>query len=156
MAKLISPAQNVFDLMVPTAQGLPSDDDVLRANVPLVTNFVDLLAGHLAKGELFGLVERFEARHQIDKLQSWISRGPNLPISLIEVQEILGEPFLTELEKRLTQAGYLNAADPKEKLLGNISKVFPAVVRIFARTGQIPPQRILARCVAEFQQSFKS
>jgi uncharacterized protein YidB (DUF937 family) len=145
--------QNVFDMMVPTAPEGASDEDVIRSDLPLVATFLALLAQHEGEGELFGLVEMFESKKQLDKLHSWISRRHNRPVSADEVRTILGQPFLDQLRDRMLTAGQLKIEDA-EKLPARIATVFPAVVRVFARTGQIPPRRILNRCLVDFQQNF--
>jgi uncharacterized protein YidB (DUF937 family) len=155
MPKLTDQDQNVFDMMVPSEGNLPSDDDVLSANRWLVIPFVEVLARHLKEGELFGLVDKFETTGTAYKLESWISRAPDLPISENEVQRVLGDAFLDELETKLKGVEPIKS-NPRGKLLENISKTLPFIVRKFARTGQIPPQRTLEKYVADIREMLKA
>jgi len=146
---------NVFDLMVPAAATAPAEEKLLGDRAPLVLQFIDALAAHAGEGELFGLVKKFEAAHLTDKLESWIGRGEYAPLAEEEVQSVLGDEFLTELEKMIAAATD-KTSQPADHLLADISVVLPVVVKRIAGAGQIPPQRILQRNVDDFRKSLLS
>ena len=52
-------------------------------------------------GGLSGLVEKFNQAGLGETVQSWISQGENLPISLEQIQSVLGPDTLNALAERV-------------------------------------------------------
>ncbi len=81
-------------------------------------------------GGLSEMVERFTGSHQRDKAQSWVSTGPNTPISPTELQDVLDEDTLTEL----TQKTGLS----RSELLTRLADVLPEAVNQATPDGRLP------------------
>lgn len=77
-------------------------------------------------GGLEGLVAKFQQGGLGDVVQSWISTGPNLPISPEQLGQALGPDTLSQLG-----AG-------GQDLLGPLSKLLPQVVDGLTPNGQLP------------------
>lgn len=143
---------NVYDLIAPSSAATNPDEGVdLTQHEALLAPFIDELKKHADDGELFGLVEKFESHQLTDKLQSWIGRGEDQPLSADEVKVVLGDQFLQSLVENMP-AGPAKAVDAK--LLDGISTMLPVVVRLFTRSGQIPPKRVLVRKAEDVKSSL--
>lgn len=77
-------------------------------------------------GGLEGLVSRFQQGGLGDVVQSWVSTGPNLPISPEQLGQALGPDTL----KQLGGGG--------QDLLGPLSQLLPQVVDGLTPNGQLP------------------
>ncbi len=77
-------------------------------------------------GGLEGLVAKFQQGGLGDIVQSWISTGPNLPISPEQLGQALGPDTLNQLG-----AG-------GQDMLGPLSKLLPQVVDGLTPNGQLP------------------
>jgi uncharacterized protein YidB (DUF937 family) len=77
-------------------------------------------------GGLEGLVAKFQQGGLGDVVQSWISTGPNLPISPDQLGQALGPDALQQLG-----AG-------GQDLLGPLSQLLPQVVDGLTPNGQLP------------------
>jgi uncharacterized protein YidB (DUF937 family) len=87
-------------------------------------------------GGLEGLVAKFQQGGLGDVVQSWISTGPNLPISPDQLGQALGPDALQQLG-----AG-------GQDLLGPLSQLLPQVVDGLTPNGRRPQPRWLAGRVA--------
>lgn len=77
-------------------------------------------------GGLEGLVAKFQQGGLGDVVQSWISTGPNLPISPEQLGQALGPDTLSQL------------GGGGQDLLGPLSKLLPQVVDGLTPNGQLP------------------
>ena len=77
-------------------------------------------------GGLEGLVSKFQQGGLGEVVQSWISTGPNLPVS----PEQLGQALGPDLLKQLGSGG--------QELLGPLSELLPQVVDNLTPGGQLP------------------
>lgn len=81
-------------------------------------------------GGLEGFVERFEVAGFGDRIESWLSPSPNLPITSDQLQKILG---LSHLESLATRFG----VDPYQ-LLNQLSKQLPKIIDQLSPDGHVP------------------
>jgi len=99
-------------------------------NADLVRAVVGMLGNDSAQGGLGGLVQAFTRSGLGDVIQSWISRGQNMPVSPGQVQDALGNDTLGSLARQLG----LNPGD----LAGQLSQILPQVVDELTPQGQMP------------------
>ena len=88
------------------------------------------LAGLLAGGGLDGLVKSFQQKGLGDIIGSWVSTGPNLPVSPDQVSNALGPD-------RLGQIARQTGIDPGA-ISGQLAKMLPGVVDQLTPSGQLP------------------
>ncbi len=90
-----------------------------------------MLAGAIQKhGGVQGLVNQFEQKGLGRIVQSWVSTGPNLPISTDQLKQVLGSDIVTQL------AGKLNVSP--QDLLNKLSELLPQQVDKMTPGGVIP------------------
>ena len=80
-------------------------------------------------GGLQGVVSQFEKQGLGPTVKSWVSNGPNLPISADEVNKALGP----ELMQQLSQKSGLSVSDLAQKL----SQVLPQAVDKLTPDGKV-------------------
>lgn len=76
-------------------KGLAGGDSQVMGFVKGVQGFID------SNGGLGGLKSKFESEGAGTILQSWISTGPNLPISQDQIQKIMGNQFVHEMATKM-------------------------------------------------------
>ena len=92
---------------------------------------VSVVSGVLEKhGGLQGVVNEFERNGLGTTVKSWVSTGPNQPISADEVQRVLGP----ELLQQLSQKSGVSVQDLSRKL----AEVLPQAVDKMTPDGAIP------------------
>lgn len=78
-----------------TIKGLTSDTNQMKGFVEGIQSFVS------QQGGLSGLKDKFEQQGAGSLLQSWISTGPNLPVSSEQLQKVMGNQFLQDTAKKM-------------------------------------------------------
>src|SRR5262245_20983040 len=92
---------------------------------------VTVVSGVLEKhGGLQGVVNEFERKGLGPTVKSWVSTGPNQPISADEVQRVLGADLL----QQLSQKSGVSVQDLSRKL----AEVLPQAVDTMTPDGTIP------------------
>ena len=81
-------------------------------------------------GGLSGMLEQFKAQGMGDTIKSWISTGPNQPISPDQLHQALGPETMTQLASKLGMT-------PQE-LAANLSTVLPQAVDKMTPGGVVP------------------
>ena len=90
-----------------------------------------VVSGYIEKnGGLQGVLAQFEKQGLGDKMQSWIGKGANLPISPDQVRSVVGSDLLQQLS---TRTG-LSVGDLTQKL----AQVLPQAVDKMTPDGVIP------------------
>lgn len=82
-------------------------------------------------GGLSELFDRFANPVQRAKVDSWVQRGPNAPLSSTELEEALDEETLAELGAKTGLS--------REELLSRLSTTLPEAVDQVTPDGQFPP-----------------
>jgi len=95
----------------------------------LLGGVLEMLTSQQAGG-LQGLVQSFAQKGLGDIVSSWVSTGPNLPVSAGQIQSVLGSDAITSLAQK---AGV--APDAAGKLL---AQVLPGLVDKLTPEGKIP------------------
>ena len=86
--------------------------------------------GGLLSGGLGELVERFKQSGQADKVDSWVSTGPNQQIAPSQVEQAIGPDVLETLSK---QTGL-----SREEILARLSRKLPDAVDKYTPQGRLP------------------
>jgi uncharacterized protein YidB (DUF937 family) len=81
-------------------------------------------------GGLSGLAQRFQQKGLGDMMSSWISSGPNPPISAQQVEQVLGGDVLAALASKV--------GIPPEAAASAVAKVLPLLVDKLTPQGSIP------------------
>lgn len=81
-------------------------------------------------GGLEGFVDRFEVAGHGDKIESWLSPGPNLPITPDQIKNIIGLSHLESLASRFGIEPY--------QLTNQLSKHLPKMIDRLTPDGYIP------------------
>ena len=93
------------------------------------------MLGQSSGGNLMGglseLFERFANPVQRAKVDSWVQRGPNAPLSSSELEEALDEETLAELSAKTGLS--------RQELLSRLSTTLPEAVDQVTPDGQVPP-----------------
>jgi uncharacterized protein YidB (DUF937 family) len=87
-------------------------------------------AGGLIAGAIGQLLERFGQGGQRQKAESWVQRGPNLPITEPELEQAIGEETLEDLTR---QTGL-----PRQEILARLSRELPRAVDMYTPEGRPP------------------
>lgn len=97
--------------------------------------FLDQFRQLQGRGGLLGglseLFDRFAAPHQKAKVESWVQRGPNAPLSADELAQALDEDTLAELQAKTGLS--------REELLARLSTTLPEAVDRATPDGHFPP-----------------
>lgn len=78
-----------------TIKGLSGDTNQMKGFVEGIQSFVS------QQGGLSSLKNKFEEHGAGSILQSWISTGPNLPVSTEQIQKVMGNQFLQDTAKKM-------------------------------------------------------
>jgi uncharacterized protein YidB (DUF937 family) len=93
--------------------------------------------GGLLSGGLGDLLKQFQQHGQDDKAQSWVSTGPNKPVTPREIEQALG----AERIEWLTQQTGMS----REELLAGLSRELPDAVDKLTPEGRVPTEQEAAR-----------
>jgi uncharacterized protein YidB (DUF937 family) len=126
--------------------------DVLRGQVSgaggeqfgLVTGVLEML-GKGKEGGLAGLVQVFQAKGLGDVVSSWISTGPNLPISGGQIREGLGK-VVGQL------AGQTGMSS--EVLSAKLAEILPGAIDRLTPDGKIPEGGALEQMLGLLKSKF--
>jgi uncharacterized protein YidB (DUF937 family) len=87
-------------------------------------------AGKGGQANMQGLVDQFDQAGLHDQMQSWISGGPNQPVTAQQIQQALGT---SAIDQAAAKAGL-----PPEQAADDLAKVLPEVVNAATPQGQLP------------------
>jgi uncharacterized protein YidB (DUF937 family) len=83
-------------------------------------------------GGVQGVVKQFEQNGLGPTVQSWVSTGPNRPVSPQEVQNALGQDLLRQLSEK--------SGLSVQELAQRLAQVLPEAVDKMTPNGTIPPR----------------
>lgn len=85
---------------------------------------------HTGPGGLSALVQQFQANGLGSIIQSWVSTGPNQPITAQQIQQALGSDKVKQIAARI-------GLDPNV-VTQKLSTMLPQIVNHLTPSGQIP------------------
>jgi uncharacterized protein YidB (DUF937 family) len=86
-------------------------------------------------GGLAGLVNAFQSKGLGDMVSSWISTGPNPPVTATQVSDVLGTDVLKQFA---TKAGV-----PHQEAGGLLASLLPTIIDQLTPQGQVPETNAL-------------
>ena len=93
--------------------------------------------GGASAGRLGELVDRFRQNGHAETADSWVSTGPNKPITPPQVEQAIGPDVLDSLSR---QTGL-----SREELLARLSRELPTAVDRYTPQGFLPTEADLSR-----------
>lgn len=103
---------------------------LLGGNTQL-TGFVDGLQNFVTQnGGMEGLKNKFEKEGAGSIVQSWISTGPNLPITNEQIQKVMGNQFVQDMAKKMG----VDPATATQK----ITQMLPTIIDKLSPNGKLP------------------
>jgi uncharacterized protein YidB (DUF937 family) len=97
-------------------------------------------------GGLGAVLEQFQRAGFGEQAGSWVSTGPNLPISPDVMAQVFGRDGLASIA---SQAGL-----DEQQVSAGLSEVLPDVVDRLTPQGQVPDLEVLAASVGDLQRRF--
>jgi uncharacterized protein YidB (DUF937 family) len=85
---------------------------------------------HAGPGGLSGLVQQFQNNGLGSVIQSWVSTGPNQPITAQQIQQALGSDRVKQIAARI-------GLDPNV-VSQKLSTILPQIVNHLTPNGQVP------------------
>jgi uncharacterized protein YidB (DUF937 family) len=119
----------LFDDLLKTGLSSMAGGNQQHAGMSLATGIVEMLTSQQTGG-LQGLVQGFTQKGLGDIVSSWVSTGPNLPVSGGQIQNALGSDVINSLAQR---AGV--APDMASSIL---AQVLPGIVDKLTPEGKVP------------------
>jgi uncharacterized protein YidB (DUF937 family) len=90
-------------------------------------------------GGLGEIVDRFKQAGHGEAADSWVSKGPNKPVSSDDLERAIGSDTLDELSQRTGLS--------RQELLERLSRDLPAAVDKFTPEGRIPSESEAAKLI---------
>ncbi len=97
-------------------------------------------------GGLGGLVGAFQKGGMGDMVASWISTGPNPPVSATQLESVLGGEVLKQFAAK--------AGVPQGEAGGLLASLLPAVIDHLTPQGQVPESNTLESALGGLLSSF--
>ena len=99
-------------------------------NADLLRAVIGMLGNDAPNGGLAGMLQQFQRAGLGDQMSSWISNGPNMPVSPNQIESAMGPDMIGELAR---QFGLSNS-----DASGQLAKMLPEVINHFTPGGQVP------------------
>ncbi|MEN9659776.1 MAG: hypothetical protein RL571_3241 [Pseudomonadota bacterium] len=97
----------------------------------LPDGLVQSLSGVLEQqGDISGLVEKFQNGGLTNIVQSWVGNGENLPVSVEQIQAVLGSDAVNSVAEKL-------GVDPSDAA-AKISEYLPQLINQLTPNGDVP------------------
>jgi len=125
-------SQNSADAQ-PGPAGLAGMASTLARNPQVLAALASLLSqrdGSVGGGGLKGLVSAFEQKGMGDMVNSWISTGPNPPVSAAQVTDVLGNQTVAQFASK--------AGVPTSEAGSLLARLLPAAVDSLTPDGKVP------------------
>jgi uncharacterized protein YidB (DUF937 family) len=108
--------------------------DFLKRNPQLIAAAASLLSTKQGTvggtGGLGGPVSAFQSKGLGDVMASWISTGPNVPVSPSQITDVLGRDTVAEFSR---EAGL-----PQGEASSALASLLPALINQFTPKGELP------------------
>lgn len=108
--------------------GLAQNPQVMAAVMSLLSSRDTSVGG---SGGLAGLVEAFAKKGMGEIVSSWISTGPNPPVTATQVTDVLGSDVLSQFAAK--------AGVPQQQAGGLLASLLPTVIDQLTPKGEVPP-----------------
>lgn len=105
-----------------------------------------ILGGGAAAGGLGGLLEQMQRSGFGEQADSWVRRGPNLPISPDALEQVFGRQGMSEIARR--------SGLTEEETRTGLSELLPEVVDRVTPDGAVPDLDALSNSVDELAKQY--
>ena len=117
----------------PAASGLAGMASTLASNPQILSALASLLSprdGSVGGGGLQGLVGAFQRKGMGDMIASWISTGPNPPVSAAQLTDVLGDQTIAQFASK--------AGVPTSQAGSLLAGLLPAAIDHLTPDGKLP------------------
>ena len=139
-----------LDDILKQSGGLSGVAEMVAKNPQIVNAVVSLLSTRDASvggsGGLGGLVSAFQQKGLGDVMSSWISNGPNPPISADQLKNVLGSDVLSQFAGK--------AGVPQGQAGSVLASLLPAVIDHLTPNGQVPETNALEGALGGLLSGF--
>lgn len=97
-------------------------------------------------GGASGLIKLFENKGLGDVVKSWVGTGSNLPISVDQIQKVLGSAKLSELAA--------SSGSSPDAVSSGLAQLLPQMIDKLSPDGKMPAQNALPDALAQLASSF--
>jgi uncharacterized protein YidB (DUF937 family) len=87
-------------------------------------------------GGINGILEKFRAGGLGAEADSWVGTGPNLPITPVQIAQVLGQPKLDEIAARVGR--------PSGEISNKLAEYLPKVIDRLTPDGVVPKNQTAA------------
>ncbi len=137
----------LFDDLLKTGLSSVAGAGQQQSGMGLATGILEMLTSQQTGG-LQGLVQSFQQKGLGDVVSSWVSTGPNLPVSGDQVQSALGSDVISSLAQKAGVAPGMASSIR--------AQVLPALVDHLTPQGSIPDTGNLLEQGLNFLKGLKS
>jgi uncharacterized protein YidB (DUF937 family) len=139
-----------LDDVLKQSGGLSGVAEVVAKNPQIVSAIVSMLSTRDTSvggsGGLGGLVSAFQQKGLGDVMSSWISTGPNPPVSADQLKDVLGSDVLGQFASK--------AGVPHSQAGSILASLLPAVVDHLTPNGQVPETNALEGALGGLLSGF--
>ena len=139
-----------LDDVLKQSGGLSGVAEMVAKNPQIVSAVVSMLSTRDTSvggsGGLGGLVSAFQQKGLGDMMSSWISTGPNPPISADQLKDVLGSDVLGQFASK--------AGVPHAQAGSVLASLLPAVIDHLTPNGQVPETNALEGALGGLLSSF--
>jgi uncharacterized protein YidB (DUF937 family) len=97
----------------------------------LIHAIIHLVQSH--PGGIAGLMQDFEKSGLVHVSKSWVGTGPNMPISVEDMQRVISQQQMDEVARQTLMTN--------EQVRQSVARVLPQLVDILTLQGQLPKDR---------------
>jgi len=124
----------LLDGLLGQAGGLEGIAKLAAQNPQVISAITSLLSSRDSSvggtGGLGGLVSAFQNKGMGDMISSWISTGPNPPVSAAQITDVLGSDVLKQFGQK--------AGVPQGESAGILASLLPQVIDKLTPDGKVP------------------
>jgi len=137
----------LFDSLMNQAGSVASfaakNPQAVAAVVSLISSRDSSVGG---SGGLGGIVEAFQKKGLGDMVASWISTGPNPPVSAAQVTDVLGSDVIGQFAAK--------AGVPHAEAGGLLASLLPTVIDHLTPNGTVPESKVLESSLGGLLSGF--
>lgn len=139
-----------LDNILQEGGGLSGMAEMAAKNPQALQAVISLLSGKDSSvggnGGLAGLIQLFQQKGMGDMISSWISKGPNPPISPSQLKDVLGSDVLKQFAAK--------AGVPEKDAGGLLAGLLPTVVDHITPEGKMPETNSIESTLGGLLSSF--
>jgi uncharacterized protein YidB (DUF937 family) len=111
---------NIAGKVAAKTSGNKSQGAMVQAGINLFTEY----------GGLQGILDKFKAIGLEKEVDSWVGKGPNLPITAMHIEQVVGKATVIEMAEKFDIPGKV--------ICGKLAEYLPGVVDELTPDGKVP------------------